>query len=136
MDMSTAPIILVYDGDCPVCRNYTRYLSVKQAAGSFELLDARDNPPILKEINAASLDMDEGFVLKIGDQFYHGADAINALALLSTRTGLFNKLNFMIFRSKTLSRALYPVLKAGRALLLRMLGKQKLNNLEHQDELL
>lgn len=124
-------LTLIYDGDCPVCRSYTRYLSIKRAAGNFELLNARDNPPILEEINALNLDMDEGFVLKVGDRFYHGADAIHALALLSTRTGFFNKMNFLVFKSKTLSRFLYPVLKTGRALLLAMLGKTKLNNLDN-----
>ena len=129
--MSAAPITLVYDGDCPVCRNYTKYLSIKKIAGTFELVNARDNPSIMQEINAARLDMDEGFVLKIGDRFYHGADAIHTLALLSTRTGVFNRINFLIFKSRALSRALYPVLKSGRALLLKMLGKRKLNNLDH-----
>ena len=127
--MTDPAIILVYDGDCPVCRNYTQHLSIRQAAGTFELLDARDSPPIMEEINAARIDMDEGFVLKIGDQLYHGADAIHTLALLSTRTGVFNRLNFLIFRSKTLSRLLYPVLKSGRALLLAILGNSRLNNL-------
>ena len=75
--------------------------------------------------------MDEGFVLKIGDRFYHGADAIHTLALLSTPTGIFNRLNFLIFKSESLSRTLYPILKSGRALLLLMLGKRKLNNLQH-----
>ncbi len=127
--MTDPALILVYDGDCPVCRNYTRHLSIRQAAGTFELLDARDNPPIMQEINAARIDMDDGFVLKIGDRLYHGADAIHALALLSTRTGIFNRVNFLIFKSKTLSRLLYPVLKSGRALLLAMLGNSRLNNL-------
>ncbi|MGB5216242.1 MAG: DCC1-like thiol-disulfide oxidoreductase family protein [Anderseniella sp.] len=130
--MTTPAIILVYDGDCPVCRNYTQHLSIKQAAGTFELLNARDSPPILQEINALNLDMDQGFVLKIGDQFYHGADAIHTLALLSTRTGVFNRLNFLVFKSKTLSRVLYPILKTGRALLLALLGNSKLNNLENR----
>lgn len=127
--MTTPAITLVYDGDCPVCRNYTQHLSIKQAAGTFELLNARDNPPIVQEINALNLDMDEGFVLKIGDRFYHGADAIHTLALLSTGTGVFNRMNFLVFRSKTLSRLLYPILKTGRAMLLAMLGNSKLNNL-------
>ena len=127
--MTNPAIILVYDGDCPVCRNYTQHLSIRQAAGSLQLIDARDNPPIMQEINAARIDMDEGFVLKIGDQMYHGADAIHTLALLSTRTGVFNRVNFLIFRSRTLSRLLYPVLKSGRALLLAILGNSRLNNL-------
>lgn len=131
--MTTPAITLVYDGDCPVCRNYTQHLSIKQAAGTFELLNARDNPPIVQEINALNLDMDEGFVLKIGDRFYHGADAIHTLALLSTGTGVFNRMNFLVFRSKTLSRFLYPILKTGRAMLLAMLGTSKLNNLGNRE---
>lgn len=131
--MKTPAIILVYDGDCPVCRNYTQHLSIKQAAGTFELLNARDNPPILQEISALNLDMDEGFVLKIGERFYHGADAIHTLALLSTRTGVFNRMNFLVFRSKTLSTILYPILKTGRALLLALLGNSKLNNLGNRE---
>lgn len=131
--MTTPAITLVYDGDCPVCRNYTQHLSIKQAAGTFELLNARDNPPIVQEINALNLDMDDGFVLKIGDRFYHGADAIHTLALLSTGTGVFNRMNFLVFRSKTLSRFLYPILKTGRAMLLAMLGTSKLNNLGNRE---
>jgi predicted DCC family thiol-disulfide oxidoreductase YuxK len=131
--MIAPAITLVYDGDCPICRNYTRHLSIKRAAGTFELLNARDNPPIVKEINDLNLDMDEGFVLKIGDQFYHGADAIHTLSLLSTRTGLFNRMNFLVFRSRHLSSILYPILKTGRAGLLALLGKTKLNNLKSRD---
>jgi predicted DCC family thiol-disulfide oxidoreductase YuxK len=122
-------VILVYAGDCPVCRNYTRYLSVQQAAGKLVLLDARDEPPIMWEINDAGLDLDEGFAVKAGRQWFHGADAIHVLALMSTKAGIFNRLNFLIFRSRALSRVLYPALKTGRALLLLLLGKQKLRNL-------
>ncbi len=129
--MTPPRLTLVYDHDCPVCRNYCRVLVIKKAAGEMTILDARENPPIMREINALGLDMDEGFVLKIGDQFYHGADAIHALALLSTGAGFFNRINYLVFRSQTLSRILYPVLKTGRRLLLILLGKSKLRNLQN-----
>lgn len=128
--MKTSSIVLVYDHDCPVCHSYCRVVSIKKAAGSITILNARDQPPIMEEINRRGIDMDQGFVLKIGDRFYHGADAIHALALLSTRKGVFNRINYHIFKSKTLSRLLYPILKTGRGLLLKLLGKSKLNNLE------
>ncbi len=128
--MTQPNITLVYDHDCPVCRNYCQVLSIREAAGSMTILNARDNPPIMREINALGIDMDEGFVLKIGDKIYHGADAIHSLALLSTRSGLFNTLNYQVFRSKTLSRILYPVLRTGRNILLKILGKTKLDNLK------
>ncbi len=132
-EMKTANIVLVYDHDCPVCHQYCRVISIKQAAGSMTILNARDNPPIMGEIKRLGIDMDQGFVLKIGNKFYHGADAIHTLALLSTRTGAFNRINYLIFKSKTLSRFLYPVLKTGRRLLLIILRKPKLNNLSKPD---
>ena len=131
--MTTAPVTLVYDGDCPVCRTYTRFLAIREAVGQFEILDARDNPPVMAEINARKIDMDEGFVLKVGDEFYHGADAIHALAMLGTNAGLFNRLNYQVFRSRTLSRLFYPVLKTGRSLLLWLLGKTRLHNLRSME---
>jgi len=131
--MKSPNIILVYDHDCPVCHSYCRVVSIRKAAGNMTILNARDNPPIMDEINRLGIDMDQGFVLKIGEEFYHGADAIHSLALLSTRTGVFNRLNYRIFKSKTLSKFLYPILKAGRRGLLILLGKPKLNNLKNLD---
>ncbi len=132
-DQTPANMILVYDQDCPVCRNYCRVLAIRQAAGGMSILNARDNPPIMAEINARGIDMDEGFVLKISEEFYHGADAIHMLALMSTRTGVFNRLNYLVFKLKPLSRFLYPILKFGRSILLKLLGKKKLNNLTRPD---
>jgi hypothetical protein len=83
----------------------------------------------MQMINARGLDIDQGMVLKLDDQLYCGADAIHALALLSTDSGIFNRLNYWLFRSAWLSRLLYPVLRALRNLLLKLLGRRKINNL-------
>jgi len=83
----------------------------------------------MQEITARGLDIDQGMVLKMGDQLYYGADAIHALALISSRSGLFNKLNYWIFCSKRVSAWLYPILRSMRNLLLKILGKTKINNL-------
>jgi len=127
----TAPIVLVYDGECPVCSAYSRALALRELDSGFQVLNAREPHPIVREIDRLGLDMDEGFVLKIGDDYYHGAEAIHRLALITTRTGTFNKINYYIFRSRFLSRLLYPVLRFGRNTLLMLLGKTKLNHDRH-----
>jgi len=48
------------------------------------------------------------------------------LALLSTPSSGFNRLNAALFRSPTASRLLYPVLRAGRNAVLRLLGRGKI----------
>ncbi len=127
--LSGAAVTLVYDGDCPACSNYVRTMRVRDAVGDFRLVDAREDTDVMREITAAGLDMDEGMVLKIGDRLYHGSDALHAFALLGSRSGVFNRLNYWMFRSPALARTAYPAMKAGRALLLRLLRKRKLNNL-------
>jgi predicted DCC family thiol-disulfide oxidoreductase YuxK len=117
---------LVYDGECPFCSAYVRYVRVRESLGRLHLVNAREPHPVVDEIRGRGLDLDEGMVLKLGDRFYHGADCVNVLAMLSTASGPFNRLNAAIFRSPTASRYLYPVLRAGRNAALHLLGRRKL----------
>jgi predicted DCC family thiol-disulfide oxidoreductase YuxK len=121
-----AELYIVYDGDCPVCRNYVRFLRIKDAVGTVTLLDARDGGPVVERIIEQGIDLDEGMALIMGDQLYHGSDCINKLALMSTSSGVFNRLNGWLFQSAWRSRVLYPVMRAGRNLLLKILNKKSL----------
>ena len=116
---------LVYDGECPFCSAYVQLLRIRENVGPLPLINARDGGPEVREISEAGLDLDEGMVLKISGQMYHGNDCIHALAMLSQPKGLFNHINIWIFRSETRSKFLYPVLRSGRNLFLRVLGRKK-----------
>jgi predicted DCC family thiol-disulfide oxidoreductase YuxK len=123
------PIYLVYDKQCPACDLYCNLARIRADVGNLELVDARDGGPLLDEITAAGLDIDQGMVLKIGTQLYYGSDAIHALSLMSTRRGVFNRLEYWSFKSRSVARVLYPVLRALRNLLLKALRITKINNL-------
>jgi len=120
-------LVLVYDGECPVCNAYVRYLRLKQSVGRVTLVNARDGGPCVERVRNAGLDLDQGMVLAYRGRFYHGADCIHMLALLSTRSGLFNHVNAVIFGNPRMSAVLYPVLRLGRNLLLRLLGRTPLH---------
>jgi predicted DCC family thiol-disulfide oxidoreductase YuxK len=122
-------ILLVYDKQCPACDFFCNLARIRADVGDLKLIDARDASPIMDEITLAGLDIDQGMVLKVGKQLYYGSDAIHALSLMSTRTGLFNRLSYWMFKSRSAARILYPVLRALRNLLLKLLGKTKINNL-------
>lgn len=128
-DMPGKQIVLVYDRECPVCHNYCQTVRIRESVGQLQIINAREHSEIMDEITARGMDVDQGMVLKLGGKFYYGADAIHALALISTRAGFFNRLNFWVFRSERLSRLLYPVMRALRNLLLKLLGRNKINNL-------
>ncbi len=130
--LDAEPLLLVYDKECPACNNYCQMVRIRESVGQLQLVDARDDTPIMQEITAAGLDIDNGMVLKMGEQLYYGSDAIHALSLISSRSGVFNRLNYWMFKSKKVSRVLYPVMVAGRAVLLKLLRKTRINNLNVQ----
>ena len=125
----SAGVLLVYDKQCPVCDAYCRMVRIRESFGMLRLVNARDASAIMDEITAKGLDIDEGMVLKVGSTLYYGADAIHALSLMSSRSGVFNWLTFWIFRSKSLSAILYPLFRFFRNLLLKLLRRSRINNL-------
>jgi predicted DCC family thiol-disulfide oxidoreductase YuxK len=131
--MSKDEILLVYDKECPVCHTYCQNVKIREDAGDLQIVDAREQSEVMDEITARGLDIDQGMVLKRGGKLYYGADAIHELSLMGRRSNLFNSLNYWTFRSRALSALLYPLLRAGRNLLLKLLGRTKINNLGRQD---
>jgi predicted DCC family thiol-disulfide oxidoreductase YuxK len=123
-------ILLVYDRECPACNAYCQVVKIRESVGNLRIVDARENSEVLHEITAAGLDIDQGVVLKMGDQLYYGSDAIHTLALIGSRSGVLNRINYWVFKSKTMSSILYPFLRFLRNFLLKILGKSKINNLE------
>ena len=123
-------ILLVYDTQCPACDYYCQLARIRESVGTLKLVDARESSAVMKEITAAGFDIDQGMVLKLGETLYYGSDAIHMLSLIGTRSGFFNRVNYWLFRSRTVSKFLYPVLRFFRNLLLKILGRTKINNLK------
>lgn len=117
---------IVYDGECPFCSAYIRHLRLKEACGTVELIDARSDAMIVKELISKGYDLDEGMVLVLDGQVYHGDECIHALALMTSPSSLFNRINARIFSSRKLSTVLYPMLRGCRNAALRALGRTKI----------
>ncbi len=62
----------------------------------------------------------------MGRNIYSGGECINRLALMSTQSGLFNRLNAALFSSPKFSRIAYPFLRCGRNLALKALGRKQI----------
>ena len=119
---------VVYDGECPFCSSYVRLYRLREVAGRVHLVDAREPHPVLDEVRARGFNLDEGMVVKAAGHFYHGAEAMQILAILGAGAGLFNALNRAIFRHPRLARALYPWMVRGRLATLRLLGRRPLHS--------
>ncbi len=130
---SRPSVWFVYDGDCPICAMAGHALRIKKNIGTLQIINARESRehPLVQEINARGLDLDEGMVLKYQGVCYHGEDALHMMALLGAERGWFNRMNRLLFSSKPLARLCYPAMRAGRNLLLRLKGVGKIRNLQH-----
>ena len=123
-------ILLVYDEECPLCDAYCRVVRLRESVGELRLVNAREDSAVMQEITRQGLDIDQGMVLKVDGVLYYGSDAIHALSLLSSASGVANRINYWIFRSRSRSRFLYPVLRSGRNFLLKVLRKTRINNMK------
>jgi hypothetical protein len=64
------------------------------------------------------VDLNEGMVVDLDGEVFHGAAAVSVLSRLSRRPGPLASEHF--------SRAVYPILRFGRNLTLRVLGRRPL----------
>jgi predicted DCC family thiol-disulfide oxidoreductase YuxK len=116
-------MVIVYDGDCPFCRNYVRLMALREAVGRVRLVDARSGDPVVAELQHAGYDLNEGMVVRHGSKVYHGSDAVVLLSALAGDANPLSRLLSAVLRDPTRARALYPAMKLGRRLVLRALGR-------------
>lgn len=119
---------LAYDGDCPFCSRYAAWMEIQEVHGPMRLVNLRDDPELVEELNRRGLNVDDGMVLHYEGRFHHGEEAFHRVALMSTGSRALNRAVRFVFRSRTLSNLLYPVLVACRNVTLRALGRRKIND--------
>ena len=119
-------LVIVYDGECPFCSAYVRLLRIKEAAGPVTLVDARQRPDVIAEARARGLDLDEGMLAIYGSRIYAGGEAMTMLSLLSTSSGMLNRLLARLFADPKRASLLYPALRACRNGALRLLGRTRI----------
>lgn len=130
MKNSQDQVWFVYDGKCPICQGASNAFALKKTLGTLNLIDARTQQDhvVMKEIQELGLNLDEGMVIKFNDNIYHGSDALHIMALIGTNSGIFNRLNYLLFRSKTMSKICYPIFKSARNFVLWVSGISKIND--------
>lgn len=118
-------ISIYYDGECPFCTRYVQMLRLQRTA-KVELIDLRTAPDKVAEFNQAGYNLDDGMVVQTEGRDLHGSDAVSYLAALSTPSDLLNRLNKTALSNPVAAAILYPLLRAGRWLVLFLLGRSML----------
>jgi len=116
---------LLYDGECPFCSRYARYARLKDTI-KLRLVNAREGGREVEEATRRGYSLDEGMLLMLGNRHYHAEHCLNILALLSSGSGMFNRLTAALFQSPRIASLAYPILVSGRNLALRLKRQDKL----------
>ncbi|HCM82990.1 MAG TPA: hypothetical protein DIS76_00305 [Rhodospirillaceae bacterium] len=124
-------IYIIYDGLCPICSNYCRPARLNDSMAKLILVDARKPSGLMDEMTAKGVDIDQGMIVKIGDDIYSGPDAMHILSLLNTPSGIFNRLIAWLFRSMKVAVILYPLLRAYRNMILRLMRIPMIQNIKN-----
>lgn len=120
------PSLIIYDGECIFCQNYVRFVRLREAVGPVELLDARSDDPRIRRYWNEGYDLNQGMIFVHRGLVLHGADAVHALAGLSSPSTLLNRINGALFSNRFVARAVYPLLRLGRRLTLLARGRRQM----------
>lgn len=119
-----ADLVIIYDGECPFCSAYVKMLRLRESVGTVALINAREDHPEVRRVKSLGLDLQEGMVARYAGRDYYAEECLTLLAMLSTGSGGFNALTAWMFKSARRARLMYPVMKTGRAITLKLLGRK------------
>lgn len=115
-------VSIVYDDACPICRSMIRASRLRARSAALELIDARRDPvDAVQGLDLGGLDFDAGFAVVVDGELHFGAAGARMLSLLTESSGVAYGLFRWLTRSERSSRFWYPVMRACRGFLLRVL---------------
>ena len=120
------PAVILYDGECPVCGEYLNLPKIRELVDDVELVNARTRPDLAADLRAAGFEINDGIVLIHDEGIVYGASALSVIAQLGESRRAVNRLSAALFRVPVVGEILYAAMKAGRRLLLRLLGRGRI----------
>lgn len=114
---------LLYDGECPACSSFVAFSRLRKTRPSLQVLDAREHPALVEDLRRRGHEINDGMVMQLDGRILFGAEVTRMMARLGENPGLVRGAVLSAVGDAPWSRALYPVLSAGRKLLLKALGR-------------
>ncbi len=120
---------VIYDGECPLCSAYVRVVRLRDIVDHLELVDARDSQRRTQALQKLGYNLNDGMIVLYNRTIYHGADGVHIISMLSGRSGFANGILRLFMSNKSIAKFSYPLLRAGRNLLLRIRGVEQIASL-------
>ena len=119
-------LLIAYDGECPFCKAYIRMSRLQALDLTIELINLREDSRLCEDLKLRAMHPDQGMYVRLGEVEYHGAQAMHVLTSFSTSRFWVNRAFQWVFRSAVRARIIYPFLRFGRLVTLRLMGRSSL----------
>ena len=117
--MEESTLVFVYDGECPFCNHFAELLELKSKIKNISILDGRKNPDLIKDLLKKGYDLDNGAILLMGENIFHGAEAINTICkLINNPSSKLLEILSKTFKSSKRTKFIFPFLVRARRLAL------------------
>lgn len=126
-DLRQGPATVIYDGACPFCTAYTKLVQLRESVGTVRLVNARELDPTFLDRLRDSYNVDDGMIFAHEGRIYHGNDAVNRLALLSSDNNVLRRLSSAVLAKPAAAAAIYPFLRFGRNMAIALRGVGRLH---------
>jgi predicted DCC family thiol-disulfide oxidoreductase YuxK len=118
-------IKIFYDGDCPFCTSYARFNRLSAEADIVQITNLRELPKEeLLEFANSGFNPENGILLVLANgsqtHTFQGAEAMAMLSTLDNRKSVLAMI-LRVMRVSWAAKLLYPLLWAGRLVLLRLM---------------
>lgn len=130
--MSNSTLVIIYDGQCPFCQNYVQLMALRDAVSDVNLVDARSDNPLVADVMARGYNLDEGMVAIFEGEIYYGSDALALISSLSSNRTALQRIFSKFMQNPVFARYIYPYMKFGRSLTLKILGRHKISEGKRQ----
>ncbi len=131
--MSTASTepqsFVLYDGDCPICRQYMALSALRTLRADIAVIDARAHPDLVASLRSDGFEVNDSIIVRLagknGDppKTFMGGDATRIIHDLASGNGAARQLALWVIGGAPWRHVLYPYLRGTRNLLLRIAGK-------------
>lgn len=111
---SSASPVLVYDGGCVFCSHFAQLSELRSGIPELQIRDGRSDHALRAELNRRGAPLRSGAVLLVGDQLFHGAQAIEWLCARMKPSDALLQLLAPLLATPQRSRNLYPLLLLAR----------------------
>ena len=106
--------LLIYDGGCPFCLHFAELSELRSGIQGLEICDGRAEKPLRDNLKSRGLDLRDGAILIVGDEAFHGAEAIQWLCQKMEPSAPLLSVLKTLMSSPFRSRLIYPFLKLAR----------------------